>query len=215
MRSPPDRLIQTSSCELFAIWLPYFPESFPHKWHHRIILVPIVCIVFFQRNCLVDLCTGDRYWLEIGELRREAGGNKGEPREGGMGIEEGDQGGEGEPVGDKQGDIESEKMAPLYRNEKCIWCSRKIAFHALCARIRPLPVIYPWLLRWVQHSKPLCLKIRNEMRFMRMKRGISQKPYSISESTTSYRRASEFEVDEWVITSARCWDFDLAILWTT
>ena len=37
-----------------------------------------------------------------------------------MGIEEGDQGGEGEPVGDKQGDIESEKMAPLYRNENCI-----------------------------------------------------------------------------------------------
>ena len=120
-----------------------------------------------------------------------------------------------EPVGDKQGDIESEKMAPLYRNEKCIWCSRKITFDALCARIRPLPVIYPWLLRWVQHSKPFCLKIWNEMRFMRMKHGISQKPYSISESRTSYRRAFKFEVDERVITSARCWDFDLAILWTT
>ena len=40
-----------------------------------------------------------------------------------MGIEEGDQGEEGEPVGDKQGDIEaveSEKMPPLYRNEKSI-----------------------------------------------------------------------------------------------
>ena len=188
MRSPPERLIQTSSCELFAIRLPHFPESFPPKWHHLIILVPIVPIVFFQRNCLVDLCTGDRYWLEIGELRREVGGNKGQPREGGSALKRGIRGRRGSQLGDKQGDIEaveSEKMAPLYRNEKCIWCSRKIAFHALCAGIRPLPVIYPWLLRWVQHSKPFCLKIKNEMRCMRMKQGISQKPDSISESRTS------------------------------
>ena len=99
VRSPPDRLIQTSSRELFAIWLPHFPESFPPKWHHRIILVPIVCIVFFQRNCLVDLCTGDRYWLEIGELRREVGGNKGQPREGGWALKRGIKGGRGSQLG--------------------------------------------------------------------------------------------------------------------
>ena len=48
-----------------------------------------------------------------------------------------------------------------------------------------------------------------------MKQGISQKPDSISESNPSYRqRASKFEVDERVITSARCSDFDLTILLT-
>ena len=47
-----------------------------------------------------------------------------------------------------------------------------------------------------------------------MKHGISQKPDSSSESRTSYQRASKFEVDERVITSARCSDFDLTILLT-
>ena len=132
IRSPPDQLIQTSSCELFAIWLPHFPESFPPKWHHRIILVPIVRIVFFQRNCLVDLCTGDRYWLEIGELRREVGGNKGQPREGGSALKRGIRGRRGSQLG-----INREILRRLNRRRwhRCI--GTRSAFDALGKLLSP------------------------------------------------------------------------------
>ena len=67
-----------------------------------IILISLVFIVFFQRNCLVDLCSGDRYWLEIGELRRGLRGG-GVQWRGGLG-------GCRQPAGETRGDLNIEEI---------------------------------------------------------------------------------------------------------
>ena len=71
-----------------------------------IILISLVFIVFFQRNCLVDLCSGDRYWLEIGELRRGLRGG-GVQWRGGLG-------GYRQPAGETRGDLNIEEIKSGY-----------------------------------------------------------------------------------------------------